>query len=180
MWFQNIPIVLNIIYNLYWQKFCNLDCPNIGQNLTIQYQSKLKNVDKWYSLDNQDQVVYDIDWKACVFCGNRSSWWTRKATYEDGTSYWGHLRIFVKRPTLYSKLKAHAWMGDRMYTGRHVEKNITTILNKDNKITLPCLSLESALSGMNIYYFDMLKEQRVKEITPLYGEYVVDWISCAE
>lgn len=41
-----------------------------------------------------------------------------------------------------------------MYTGRHVEKNITTILNKDNKITLPCLSLESALSGMNIYYFD--------------------------
>lgn len=45
-------------------------------------------------------------------------------------------------------------MGDRMYTRRYVEKNITTILNKDNKITLPCLSLESALSGMNIYYFD--------------------------
>lgn len=44
-------------------------------------------------------------------------------------------------------------MGDHMYTGRHVEKN-TTILNKDNKITLPCLSLERALSGMNIYYFD--------------------------
>lgn len=61
-----------------------------------------------------------------------------------------------------------------MYIGCYVEKNIIIILNKDNKIIFFCLSLESVLSGMNIYYFDMLKEQRVKEIILLYGEYVVD------
>ncbi|XP_048765321.2 uncharacterized protein LOC125673094 isoform X2 [Ostrea edulis] len=139
-------------------------------------EGNVENVDKMYSQAKQDQVVYDIVRKEGGFfvdIGAHDGQFLSNSLWLERKHKWTGLLIEAN-PDLcqkIDKLKRHAWRmcaclsstmksvsfikGDTVGgVEQHVDKHHMKMLNNQNKITVPCFSLETALGEIKTTHID--------------------------
>ncbi|XP_056016274.1 uncharacterized protein LOC125673093 isoform X2 [Ostrea edulis] len=139
-------------------------------------EGNVENVDKMYAQAKQDQVVYDIVKKEGGFfvdIGAHDGQFLSNSLWLERKHKWAGLLIEAN-PDLcqkIDKLKRHAWRmcaclsstmksvsfikGDTVGgVEQHVDDHHMKMLNKQNKITVPCFSLETALGEIKTTHID--------------------------
>eukprot|EP00105_Crassostrea_gigas_P013374 XP_011429681.1 PREDICTED: uncharacterized protein LOC105329895 isoform X1 [Crassostrea gigas] len=137
---------------------------------------QVKDADKRYSQANQDQVVYDIVQKESGFfvdIGAHDGQYLSNSLWLERQHMWTGLLIEAN-PDLcrkIDKLKRHAWRlcaclsstlekvtfikGDAVGgVESHIDKHHMKMLNRTDKVTVPCFSLEDALNVIKTYHID--------------------------
>ncbi|XP_061176777.1 uncharacterized protein LOC133185516 [Saccostrea echinata] len=136
----------------------------------------VENVDKMYSQAQQDKLVYDIvkkDGGFFVDIGAHDGQFLSNTLWLERKHSWTGLLIEAN-PDLcrrIDQLKRHAWRmcaclsntqktvsfikGDGVGgVEEHIDQHHIKMLNKQNKITVPCFSLEDALNTIKVNHID--------------------------